>query len=77
MNRDLNSNILSNKTPFHALLKHLSSNDDTVVFMVLLFIKTLRHAKNISHSVLEQVGMITPDKNLELYKKCSQTRYYL
>ncbi|CAD8094521.1 unnamed protein product [Paramecium sonneborni] len=68
---------INDKTPFYALMKHLESNDDTVVFMVLLFIKTLRHSKNISHSVLEQIGMITPDKNMELYKNCQETQYFM
>ncbi|CAD8157348.1 unnamed protein product [Paramecium octaurelia] len=70
-------NTINTKTPFYALMKHLESNDDTVVFMVLIFIKTLRHSKNISHSVLEQVGMITPDKNIELYRNCSETSFFM
>ncbi|CAD8098078.1 unnamed protein product [Paramecium sonneborni] len=73
----MNGNTINHKTPFYSLMKHLESNDDTVVFMVLLFIKTLRHSKNISHSVLEQVGMITPDKNIQLYKNCSETQYFM
>ncbi|CAD8078207.1 unnamed protein product [Paramecium primaurelia] len=73
----VNGNTNNNKTPFYALMKHLESNDDTVVFMVLLFIKTFRHQKNISHSILEQVGMITPDKNMELYKNCSETSFFM
>ncbi|CAD8181757.1 unnamed protein product [Paramecium octaurelia] len=72
-----NANTNNTKTPFYALMKHLESNDDTVVFMVLLFIKTLRHSKNISHSVLEQVGLITPDKNMELYKNCQETSSFM
>lgn len=51
---------LGNKLPFyseqprslfHELLGHFQSSDDTVVFLLILFLKTLRHSKYISHVV--------------------------